>query len=145
MTSLFEEPFPKALAVGTSPHRHVGGSGTSAPFSGRRDSGSGGHTGTGAASVNRLPVRNGGDDVLCLFLEPYGDVFWLKPGDEFTVLPGEGVPDPQFTVEMVKHRLIVWVFEGGDPAKVVVDCTVVDSGGNELPEGHQWPDGRSPY
>ncbi|WP_223858217.1 hypothetical protein [Streptomyces sp. JV180] len=50
--------------------------------------------------MNGLPVRNGGDGFLCLFLEPYGDVFWLKPGDEFTVLPGEGVPDPQFTVEM---------------------------------------------
>lgn len=76
---------------------------------------------TGTASVNRLPVQNGGEDFLCLFIEPYCDVFWLKPGDEFTVVPADEVSDPQFTVVAVKHRLVVWIFEGGDPAKVIVD------------------------
>lgn len=71
--------------------------------------------------MNRLPVQNGGEDFLCLFIEPYCDVFWLKPGDEFTVVPADEVSDPQFTVVAVKHRLVVWIFEGGDPAKVIVD------------------------
>ncbi|MER8197692.1 hypothetical protein ACFRMO_33655 [Streptomyces anulatus] len=95
--------------------------------------------------MNRLPVQNGGEDLLCLFIEPYCDVFWLKPGDEFTVVPADEVSDPQFTVVAVKHRLVVWIFEGGDPAKVIVDYTVIDSNGTELPDGYQWPAGRSPY
>ncbi|MEU5327756.1 hypothetical protein [Streptomyces parvus] len=102
-------------------------------------------TATGTASVNRLPVQNGGEDFLCLFIEPYCDVFWLKPGDEFTVVPSDDVPDPQFTVMVVKHRLVVWIFEGGNPAKVVVDYTVIDGSGKRLTEGYQWTDGRSPY
>ncbi|MET4924298.1 hypothetical protein P3L51_18390 [Streptomyces sp. PSRA5] len=95
--------------------------------------------------MNRLPVQNGGEDFLCLFVEPYGDVYWLKPGDEFTVVPADGVSDPRFEVVAVKHRLIVWIFEGGDPAKVIVDYTVIDSDGTVLPEDFQWPAGRSPY
>ncbi|MET8574113.1 hypothetical protein [Streptomyces sp. NPDC005012] len=95
--------------------------------------------------MNRLPVHNGGDDFVCLFVEPYCEIFWLKPGDEFTVVPGDGVPDPRFTVVTVKHRLVVWTNEGGDPAKVITDYTVVDRDGTELPDGHQWPAGRSPY
>ncbi|MFJ8980343.1 hypothetical protein [Streptomyces sp. NPDC102282] len=95
--------------------------------------------------MNRLPVQNGGKDVLCLFIEPYCDTFWLQPGDEFTVVPADAVSDPQFTVVAVEHRLVVWIFEGGDPAKVIVDYTVIDSNGTELPEGYQWPAGRSLY
>ncbi|MFF7177524.1 hypothetical protein [Streptomyces sp. NPDC008121] len=95
--------------------------------------------------MNRLTVQNGGEDFLCLFIEPYCDVFWLQPGDEFTVVPADEVSDAQFTVDVVKHRLVVWIFEGGDPAKVIVDYTVTDSHGTELPEGYQWPAGRSPY
>ncbi|MFJ2074374.1 hypothetical protein ACIOGW_04185 [Streptomyces anulatus] len=68
----------------------------------------------------------------------------MKPGDEFTVVPADEVSDPQFTVVAVKHRLVVWIFEGGDPAKVIVDYTVIDSNGTELPDGYQWPAGRSP-
>ncbi|CAM5245199.1 hypothetical protein SMICM304S_00984 [Streptomyces microflavus] len=87
--------------------------------------------------MNRLPVQNGGEDLLCLFIEPYCDVFWLKPGDEFTVVPADEVSDPQFTVVAVEHRLVVWIFEGGDPAKVIVDYTVIDSNGTELPDGYR--------
>ncbi|MFB8139269.1 hypothetical protein [Streptomyces parvus] len=95
--------------------------------------------------MNRLPVRNGGEDFLCLFIEPYCDVFWLKPGDEVTVVPADGTLDPQFSVVVVKHRLVVWIFEGGDPARVVVDYAVIDGNGTELSEGCQWPAGRSLY
>jgi hypothetical protein len=75
----------------------------------------------------------------CLFIEPYGEDFWLKPGDEFIVVPGEGPSDPQFTVVAATDRLVVWIFEGGDPEKVVVDCTVIDSDGTELECGYECP------
>ena len=93
----------------------------------------------GTASVNSLPVQNSAGDFLCLFIEPYGDVFWLKPDDEVTAVPADGALDPRFSAVTVKHRLIVWTFEGSDPAKVISDCTIVDSNRTELPEGHQGP------
>ncbi|WP_408992726.1 hypothetical protein [Streptomyces sp. 1268] len=51
-------------------------------------------------------MQNGGGDFLCLFIEPYGDVLWLKPGDEMTVVPADGALDPRFSVVAVKHRLV---------------------------------------
>ncbi|MFB8243280.1 hypothetical protein ACFC58_42775 [Kitasatospora purpeofusca] len=89
--------------------------------------------------MNRLPVQNGGEDLVRLFTEPYGEDFWLKPGDEFTVVPAGDTSDPQFTVVAANDRLVVWIFEGGDPEKVVVDYTVIDSTGTELECGHQGP------
>ncbi|MFZ4296913.1 hypothetical protein ACOZE3_03180 [Streptomyces cinereoruber] len=94
--------------------------------------------------MNRLPVQNGGKGLFCLFVEPYGEDFWLKPGDEFTVVPGADASDPQFTVVAATDRLVVWIYEGGDPDKVVVDYTVVDSSGTELECGHQWSADRDP-
>ncbi|MFI1094353.1 hypothetical protein [Streptomyces sp. NPDC020917] len=90
-------------------------------------------------------MQNGGEDYLCLFVEPCCDVFWLRPGDEFTVVPAASVPDPQFTLVVIKHRLVVWIYEEGDPTRVITDYTVIDSNGTALPEGYQSPAGRSPY
>lgn len=89
--------------------------------------------------MNRLPVQNGSKDLFCLFIEPYGEDFWLRPGDEFIVVPGDDAPDPQFTVVAATDRQVVWIFEGGDPEKVVVDYSVIDSNGTELECGYQWP------
>ncbi|MGW8984634.1 hypothetical protein ACWGQ9_18465 [Streptomyces parvus] len=90
-------------------------------------------------------MQDGGGGFLCLCIEPYCDVFWLKPGDEVTVVPADGALGPRFSVVAVKYRLVVWIFEGGDPVRVIVGCTVVDGNGTELPEGYQWPAGRSLY
>ncbi|WAZ26221.1 hypothetical protein STRCI_007775 [Streptomyces cinnabarinus] len=94
--------------------------------------------------MNRLPVRNGGEDDVCLFIEPYGEDFWLRPGDEFTVVPADGARDPQFTVVSTTDCLVVWIYEGGDPERVIVDYVVVDSGGAALECGHQRPVARNP-
>ncbi|MFD8597503.1 hypothetical protein ACFV1L_21115 [Kitasatospora sp. NPDC059646] len=94
--------------------------------------------------MNRLPVQNGGEDLVCLFIEPYGEDFWLKPGDEFTVVPTDDAPDPQFTVVSAPDRLVVWIFEGGNPMNVIADYTVVDSNGSELECGHQHPSAVNP-
>ncbi|PBC98905.1 hypothetical protein BX281_6996 [Streptomyces sp. Ag82_O1-15] len=36
---------------------------------------------------SKLPVENVGDTDVCLFVEPYGEDYWLKPGDAFEVTP----------------------------------------------------------
>ncbi|MFF3350993.1 hypothetical protein ACFYW5_37855, partial [Streptomyces sp. NPDC002779] len=32
-----------------------------------------------------MPVKNSGASELCLFIEPYGEDYWLEPGEAFTV------------------------------------------------------------
>ncbi|MEU6988953.1 DUF2917 domain-containing protein [Streptomyces sp. NPDC046324] len=41
----------------------------------------------GQVGCSRLPVENVGDGDLWLFVEPYGEDHWLKPGEAFTVAP----------------------------------------------------------
>lgn len=94
--------------------------------------------------MSRLPVQNGGEDLVCLFIEPYGEDFWLMPGNESAVVPAEDASDPQFTVVAAKGRLVVWIFEGGDPAKIIVDYTVIGSNGTELECGYQWSADQEP-
>lgn len=37
--------------------------------------------------TNKLPVENAGDTDVCLFIEPYGEDFWLRPRDTVEVNP----------------------------------------------------------
>lgn len=87
---------------------------------------------------NRLPVENAGDTDVCLFIEPYGEDFWMKPADAFEVVPmGDG--NVQFSVVIATGLITVWLYEDGDPYNMLLDCEVVDAGGEKLECGHQRP------
>ncbi|BAG17219.1 hypothetical protein SGR_390 [Streptomyces griseus subsp. griseus NBRC 13350] len=88
---------------------------------------------------SRLPVENMGDDDLWIFVEPYGEDYWLKPGDVFTVAPEvEGI-DVWFSTAVCPEGITVWLYEDGDPTKVVLKYTVSDADGTRLECGHQRP------
>lgn len=66
----------------------------------------------------------------------------MKPGEAFTVLSeAEGV-DVWFDTYVSKGCVTVWLYEEGDPYKIVVDCAVVDASGTRLDSGHQRPRGQ---
>ncbi|MFG3587356.1 hypothetical protein [Streptomyces sp. NPDC047990] len=88
---------------------------------------------------NTLPVENSGTSPLCLFVEPYGEDYWLTPGEVFTVMSAvEGI-DVWFSTQVSQDCIAVWIYEEGDPAKVVLDYQVVDADGTFLDCGHQTP------
>ncbi|MFJ3842275.1 hypothetical protein ACIPY6_43295 [Streptomyces sp. NPDC090054] len=96
----------------------------------------------GRMGRSRLPVENGGDESLCLFIEPYGEDYWLKPGEVFTVAPEvEGI-DVWFSTVVWKGGITVWPYEDGDPVKIVMEYTVSDANGTRLECGHQRPPGQ---
>ncbi|MFD9438776.1 hypothetical protein ACFWBR_07630 [Streptomyces sp. NPDC060006] len=87
---------------------------------------------------NRLPVENAGDTDVCLSIEPYGEDFWLRPREVFTVVPtGDG--NAQFTVVVATGVITVWLYEDGDPHEVMLDYEVIDANGEKLECGHQRP------
>ncbi|MGW6740815.1 hypothetical protein ACWGDX_08730 [Streptomyces sp. NPDC055025] len=87
----------------------------------------------------RLPVENAGDGDLCLFIEPYGEDYWLKPGEVFTVAPdAEGI-DVWFSTSIWREGITVWLYEDGDPHKIVLEYAVADANGTRLECGHQRP------
>ena len=88
---------------------------------------------------NRLPVQNAGENLVSLFIEPYGEDFWLKPGETIIVTPAVDGIDVQFSVVVAADHITVWLYEDGDPYKVIVDYEVVDKGGTALECGHQRP------
>lgn len=52
---------------------------------------------------NRLLVADAGDADVCLFIEPYGEDFWMRPVDAFRVVPvGDGTV--QFSVVIATPR-----------------------------------------
>lgn len=89
--------------------------------------------------MNRLPVENMGDHLLCLSVEPLAEDFWLKPGERLVVVPSADDVDPQFSVYAMPNHLTVWIYEAGDPFKVLTDFTVVDAKGLAVRCGYQRP------
>ncbi|MEY9969575.1 hypothetical protein ABIA33_007664 [Streptacidiphilus sp. MAP12-16] len=84
-------------------------------------------------------MENVGDRVACLFIEPYGEDYWMNPGEVFTVGPIiEGI-DVWFSTFVSRDCITVWLYEDGDPTKVVLDYAVVDAHGTRLDCGHQRP------
>ncbi|WP_155389764.1 hypothetical protein [Catellatospora paridis] len=85
--------------------------------------------------MDRLPVRNVGDRVVCLFIEPLGMDYWMLPGDEFVVMGDPEAPDSGLSIDTMPDHVIILVNEG--------DCynvTVHDRRtGAELECGHQRP------
>lgn len=93
----------------------------------------------GPVGRSRMPVKNLGASELCLFIEPYGEDYWLKPGEALTVGPeAEGI-DVWFDTYASRDCITVWLYEDGDPTKVVLDYVVVDADGTRLDCGHQRP------
>ncbi|MFJ9692267.1 hypothetical protein [Kitasatospora sp. NPDC101183] len=89
-----------------------------------------------------MPVKNHGTEPLCLFIEPLCEDYWLKP-DEALVLRSEakGV-DVWFDTYVRDGCITVWLYEDGDPFKVLMDYVVVDKDGTELESGYQRPGGQ---
>ncbi|MGW0967221.1 hypothetical protein [Streptomyces sp. NPDC002516] len=85
-----------------------------------------------------LPVENAGDTDVCLFIEPYGEDFWLKPGDAFKVVPLSD-DNVQFSVVVAKHVFTVWLYQDGDPYNALLDYIVTGINGERLACGHQRP------
>jgi hypothetical protein len=71
-----------------------------------------------------------------LFLEPYGEDYWLQPGDEFIVTSRVPDPDPAFGLELTDDGVTIY-FEGHHAAVTALD-------GKTLDVGHQRPAGRFP-
>ncbi|MFE2293031.1 hypothetical protein [Streptomyces sp. NPDC059452] len=88
---------------------------------------------------SRLPVENAGDSDLCLFIEPYGEDFYLRPGEVFTVAPEADGIDVWFSTVVWEGGITVWPYEDGDPTKIVLEYTVTDANGARLECGHQKP------
>ncbi|MFJ8658303.1 hypothetical protein [Streptomyces sp. NPDC093795] len=87
-------------------------------------------------------MENGSDIDLCLFVEPSCEDYWMKPGEAFTVhSAAEGI-DVWFETRVSKGCVIVWLYEDGDPYKVVGEHRVVDENGTSLNSGHQRPAGQ---
>lgn len=84
-------------------------------------------------------MENAGESDFCLFIEPYGEDFYLKPGEVFTVAPeAEGI-DVWFSTLVWEGGITVWPYEDGDPTKLVLEYTVTDADGTRLECGHQRP------
>ncbi|MEL5956245.1 hypothetical protein AADR41_15995 [Streptomyces sp. CLV115] len=84
-------------------------------------------------------MENAGDGDLCLFIEPYGEDYWLKSGEVFTVAPDiEGI-DVWFSTVVWDGGITVWPYEDGDPTRIVLEYVVFDATGGRLECGHQRP------
>ncbi|MFI6154437.1 hypothetical protein ACIBCA_17330 [Kitasatospora sp. NPDC051170] len=89
-----------------------------------------------------MPVTNHGTRDLCLFIEPICEDYWLKP-DETLVLRSEAKDADVWFETYVKDGCIsVWLYENGDPYKVLTDYVVVDKDGTRLESGYQRPRGQ---
>ncbi|MCX5414958.1 hypothetical protein [Streptomyces sp. NBC_00059] len=84
-------------------------------------------------------MENAGTSDLCLFIEPYGEDFSLKPGEGFTLAAEvEGI-EVWFCTIVREGGITVWPYEDGDPTKIVLEYTVTDARGTRLECGHQRP------
>ncbi|GAA4531242.1 hypothetical protein GCM10023192_21210 [Amycolatopsis samaneae] len=84
-------------------------------------------------------MRNAGDRALCLFLEPYGEDYWIAPGQALCVQATADDVDAQFDVTAGPDLVSVWIHERGDCAKAVLDYQVTDEHGERVECGHQRP------
>ncbi|UQX02345.1 hypothetical protein [Streptomyces sp. RerS4] len=79
-----------------------------------------------------IHVGNSGDTLLELWLEPFGQDYWLRPGETFTVTSyGERDPAAAFEVHHEPERIQVWATSWF--------ATVTFPDGTEVPGGHQRP------
>jgi hypothetical protein len=78
-------------------------------------------------------VHNSGDSLLELWLEPFGQDYWLRPGEDATVTSYGRWDDHPFEVSHESDRITVWA----------TSCfaTVSDDSGKEILGAYQRPPG----
>ena len=79
----------------------------------------------------RTSVDNATENILCLWLEPWGTDHWMRPGERFTVVADAPDEEP-FSVVIHDQGISVWV-------NVANAAEVLDENGNDAPCGHQRP------
>jgi hypothetical protein len=93
-------------------------------------------------SLNKLPVENVGNEDICLFIEPLGNDYHMRPGDSFTV---EADPttievhadEPSLLIRVMPGHVIVYINDA-DPFTVKVTDNKT---GKLLEIGHNRPSG----
>ncbi|MFE5478568.1 hypothetical protein ACFQ9R_22890 [Nocardia sp. NPDC056541] len=86
-----------------------------------------------------IRLRNGSETTLEVRIEPWGEDYWMRPGDEFTIGYDEADHDekmmggPHFDVTFHGDWYEVWV--GSSDMKLRMH----DQSGAELEHGHQRP------
>lgn len=71
------------------------------------------------------------DKTLVVWLEPWGEDYWMRPGDAIT-LESDATGDERFEVSWHEEGIVVWQSSHRG-------CTVRDVSGAELECGHQRP------
>ncbi len=82
----------------------------------------------------RTSVKNDTENMLCLWLEPWGSDHWMRPGERFTVVADDSAEPVDEAFEAVIHDqgISVWVTTANS-------AEVIDADGNEVECGHQRP------
>jgi hypothetical protein len=80
-----------------------------------------------------MHVQNDGDALLELWLEPFGQDYWLLPGEAVTVTSYGHSADRVFETIHEPNRITVWATSWF--------ATVSDDSGNEIPGAHRRPPG----
>jgi protein involved in polysaccharide export with SLBB domain len=74
-----------------------------------------------------------GSKVFALYLEPWGDDYWLRPGDEVNITTVENQePGGRFSIDLHDDGIQLWVETG-------TDAVVASASGELLACGHQRP------
>ncbi|MFE3559698.1 hypothetical protein ACFXKW_33300 [Streptomyces sp. NPDC059193] len=79
-------------------------------------------------------VENSGDELLELWLEPFGQDYWLRPGEQFTVTSYGTWHDRPFELAHDPGQIRIWACS--------CFATVTFPDGTEVPGGHQRPAGK---
>lgn len=86
--------------------------------------------------VPQASVLNSTDALLLVQIEPWGEDYWVQPGDRCDVVGESGSPDGQFIVDVHEASVAVWSEGGIHSFEVRIGNEVVNCGHNR-PEG--WP------
>ncbi|MEV6963790.1 hypothetical protein AB0M47_01660 [Hamadaea sp. NPDC051192] len=79
-------------------------------------------------------VKNDGSELLELWLEPFGQDYWLQPGESVVVTSYGPWYDHPFETVHEPYCIAIWVTS--------FCATVSDQDGNEVPGAHQRPRGK---
>lgn len=78
-------------------------------------------------------VDNSGTELLELWLEPFGQDYWMRPGESFIVTSYGSWSDRPFEIAHEPGRIQIWA--------ATCFATVTFPDGTEVPGGHQRPSG----
>ncbi|MGW6422991.1 hypothetical protein ACWF82_09975 [Nocardia sp. NPDC055053] len=83
------------------------------------------------------------DTTLVVWIEPWGEDYWMRPGDALTVefddadLAEQAIDAGPFEVSWLDNGIVVWVVSRDG-------CTIRDRSGAKIECGHQRPDQADP-